>query len=93
MKTFISMILFFILTPGILFRISNSKWGVIIHGIIFATLIYFIYNNIEQLTMFSEPTCTAEIATTRKAMKSNVYFKGNTGCKGPFLFESPTLPD
>ena len=40
----IPIILFFILSPGILFRIK-SKWSPLIHAIIFATILYFIYNS------------------------------------------------
>jgi len=88
-RTLISAFLFFILTPGVLFQISKSKTGAIIHGIIFAILLSFIYKNEpESLIMFTDTSCNNVVANTKTAMKTNIYFKDASNCTGPYLFES-----
>ena len=88
-RTLISAFLFFILTPGILFQISKSKWGAMIHGIIFAILICYLYkNDTESLTMFTDTSCNNIVQNTQVAMRKNIYFKDASSCRGPFLFES-----
>lgn len=104
----ITIILFFILTPGILFRFSNSKWGALIHGIIFSAILCFIYDfkhtekmepSLTPLTVYSTSACSekAIITNTRKAMKQHLYFKAGPKnkpvCRGPFLFERPETED
>ena len=100
----IIIVLFFILTPGILFRFSNSKWGALIHGIIFAAILCFIYDFKytetlvplpHPLTVYSTAECSDKdiITNTRKAIKQHLYFKAGPKetpvCRGPFLFEKP----
>lgn len=104
----ITIILFFILTPGILFSFSNSKWDALIHGIIFSAILCFVYDfkHTEKLelgplplTVYSTSECSkkAIITNTRKAMKQNLYFKAGPEnkpvCRGPFLFERPETQD
>jgi hypothetical protein len=108
MYIIISIILFFILSPGILFRITKSKWGAFIHGIIFATILSFVYdfkyseNMIPlpiPLTVYTTSKCSNEdiVTNTRKAIKQNLYFKAGPKnapvCRGPFLFEKPETED
>lgn len=84
----ILIILFFILTPGILFRFSKSKWGTLVHAFIFAIIVCFIYNFKttekmgmvllpEPLKVYSTSECNDKdiITNTRKAMKQYLYFK------------------
>ena len=87
-RTLISAFLFFILTPGILFQISKSKWGAMIHGIIFATLMCYLYNDTESLIMFTDTSCNNVVQNTKVAMRTNIYFKDASNCTGPYLFES-----
>lgn len=108
MYIIISIVLFFILSPGILFRITKSKWGALIHGVIFAILLCFIYDfkNTEKmipspypLTVYTTSKCSEKdiVTNTRKAIKQHLYFKAGSEekpvCKGPFLFEKPETED
>lgn len=87
-RTLISAFLFFIFTPGILFQISKSKWSALIHGFIFAIMICYIYSITEPLVMFTDTSCNDVVQNTTVAMKTNIYFKDASNCRGPFLFES-----
>lgn len=107
-RTLISAFLFFILTPGILFRFSNSKWGALIHGIIFSAILCFIYDFKDTETLvplphplivYSTSECNDKdiITNTRKSIKQNRYYKAGPKdapvCRGPYLFEKPETED
>ena len=105
-RILIAAFLFFILTPGILFQLSKSKWGALIHGIIFSVILCFIYDfkhteklELMPLTVYSSSDCSEKsiIKNTRKSMKQNLYFKAGPknepACRGPFLFERPESED
>ena len=91
---FIYVVLFFILTPNILFCLSKNKYiAALFHGILFSFTIYIIkldsFDSFEPMDdIFLDPSCNTILKEdSTETEGSGLYFIDGSNCIGPQTLE------